>query len=418
MGVRWIVDANNVVGSRPDGWWRDRTGAVLRLIDEVVRWSEATGERAVLVVDGHPSDRLPEQPFHGVDIRFARSSARDAADDTIVEMAEDAADRDTLRVVTSDRDLRRRVQRFGAETEGARGFLDRLADIDERRADRRILAHFGIDESALLGRGGEARVFAIDAERVLRLPHRGVRAATLEDRRALLTAIATGDLAVPEVLEHREVEGRTVVVERRLRGRNAADALADARDRPALIRDHLEVASRIAALPCPTERFGEIWGDFALGSGSFREWAIARLETSLHVGGGAFGHIDPTELTDDLVDALPEPEPSAPKLVHLDAFLGNMLAEQDRITAVLDFGPMTIGGPAHLDPLVSVAYLAPEITGTATADDRATARMWASERGLLDALDAAERWAAAYWTGAPDDQRLRKWCSRILLGTG
>ncbi len=93
-----------------------------------------------------------------------------------------------------------------------------------------------------------------------------------------------------------------------------------------------------------------------------------------------------------------------------------MLAVGDRISALLDFGPMTIGGPPDLDALVAVAYLAPEITPTARAEDRRAARAWAEEAGLAGALAPAERWIAAYWAGAPDDQRLRRWCERILLG--
>lgn len=37
VGACWIVDASNVVGSRPDGWWRDRPGALMRLLDEITR---------------------------------------------------------------------------------------------------------------------------------------------------------------------------------------------------------------------------------------------------------------------------------------------------------------------------------------------------------------------------------------------
>jgi aminoglycoside phosphotransferase (APT) family kinase protein len=115
------------------------------------------------------------------------------------------------------------------------------------------------------------------------------------------------------------------------------------------------------------------------------------------------------------VAVLPEPDPDGPVLVHLDAFLGNMLAAGDRVTALLDFGPMAIAGVRDLDPLVAVAYLAPEITPTAVDADRAVALAWANDAGLADAVDPAERWIAAYWTGAPDDARLRQWCARILL---
>jgi predicted RNA-binding protein with PIN domain/aminoglycoside phosphotransferase (APT) family kinase protein len=415
----WIVDASNVVGARPDGWWRDRAAGIARLVDEIVRWREATGEEVLVVIDGHPSHRVPEGSFYGVDVRYAHSSRRDAADDEIVRTVARLRAPAGATVVTSDRRLREQVAELGAVAEGARSFLARIADIEPRRRDRAVLAAFGIGESALLGRGGEARVFALDGERVLRLPHASVDALALEGRRRLLAAIgaAAWVVAVPEVLEHREVDGRPVVVERRLPGRNALDVLGErGTDREALVRDHLAVAGAIADLPCPSDRFGEVLGDRRLATAGFADWAEARLAASLAVAGDAFARVDPAALTRDLLAALPEPESARPRLVHLDAFLGNMLAVNDRISALLDFGPMTIGGPRDLDPLVAIAYLAPEITPTANDSDRRVAGAWADEAGLAAALGPVARWIAAYWTGAPDDERLRRWCERVLLG--
>jgi predicted RNA-binding protein with PIN domain/aminoglycoside phosphotransferase (APT) family kinase protein len=414
----WIVDARNVVGTRPDGWWRDLPAAVARLVDEIVRWHDESGEDVLVVVDGHPTSRVPEGPHYGVEVRYAHSRARDAADDEIVRIVAARPVPGDTTVVTSDRALRERVAGLGAGNEGARRFLDRLAAVGSRRRDREVLARFGVDESALLGRGGEARVFALGADRVLRLPHPGVAAAALEDRRRLLAAIAVPGwcVALPEVLEHREVDGRLVVIERRLPGRDALAALgARGRDREALVRDHLDVAHRVAELPCPTDHFGEVIGPHRIEAPSFGAWAEARLAASLAKGGDLFAGVDGAALTRDLLAALPEPEPARPVLVHLDVFLGNMLAEGDRVSALLDFGPMTIGGPPDLDALVAAAYLAPQITPTAEDGDRRAARDWAAEVGLGDALDAAERWIAAYWTGAPDDERLRRWCERILV---
>jgi predicted RNA-binding protein with PIN domain/aminoglycoside phosphotransferase len=415
----WIVDARNVVGTRPDGWWRDLPGAVARLLDEIVRWHDEAGEDVLVVVDGHPTARVPEGPHYGVDVRYAHSRARDAADDAIVRIVAARPAPGETTVVTSDRGLRARVGALGAGTESAARFLDRLAAVDGRRRDRAVLAHFGVDESALLGRGGEARVFALGADRVLRLPHPSVAAGALDERRRLLAAIAAPGwrVALPEVLEHREVQGRLVVIERRLPGRDALAALGErGRDREALVRDHLDVARAVAELPCPADRFGELTGTHRITAASFGEWAEARLAASLAVGGDAFGGVDPAALTRDLLATLPEPEPARPVLVHLDAFLGNMLAVGDRISALLDFGPMTIGGPSDLDAVVAAAYLAPEITPTAGERDRRVARDWAAEAGLESGLRPAERWIAAYWTGAPDDERLRRWCTRILLG--
>ena len=127
--MRWIIDGNNVLGSRPDGWWRDRTGAQVRLVEEIGRWHGAVGGSVAVVLDGHPSDRLGEGSRGGVEVRFAHDTRRDAADDAIVALvAAEHAGLEPITVVTADRRLAERVsRRLGATIEGPRSFLERLA---------------------------------------------------------------------------------------------------------------------------------------------------------------------------------------------------------------------------------------------------------------------------------------------------
>ena len=40
--MRWLIDGMNVIGTRPDAWWKDRHGAMVRLVDQLERWSAAT----------------------------------------------------------------------------------------------------------------------------------------------------------------------------------------------------------------------------------------------------------------------------------------------------------------------------------------------------------------------------------------
>jgi predicted RNA-binding protein with PIN domain len=119
--ARLIVDGNNVIGSRPDGWWRDRAGATRALVERIAAWAR---EDVVVVFDGRPPDGLPDPPR--VEVRFAERGGPDAADDVIAALVAGAADPSALRVVTSDAGLARRVREHGAEVLGARGFRDRL----------------------------------------------------------------------------------------------------------------------------------------------------------------------------------------------------------------------------------------------------------------------------------------------------
>ncbi|MGA4839000.1 NTP pyrophosphohydrolase [Streptomyces sp. G45] len=115
--VTLVVDAANVVGSVPDGWWRDRRGAAERLRDRLVPVA-ADGVPGVpgpldvvLVVEGRARgvESLP-----GVRV----DSAPGSGDDRIVEVVASLAG--PVVVVTADRELRARVTALGARTLGPR----------------------------------------------------------------------------------------------------------------------------------------------------------------------------------------------------------------------------------------------------------------------------------------------------------
>ncbi len=120
--VHWFVDAANVIGSRPDGWWRDRDGATRRLIGAVRVWAAAEGARATVVLDAGPDELAGDAD--GVAVVLAPRRGRDAADDEIARRIQGVAH---ARVVTSDAALAARARAAGAEVEGAGRFRNRLA---------------------------------------------------------------------------------------------------------------------------------------------------------------------------------------------------------------------------------------------------------------------------------------------------
>ncbi|MGG8406012.1 NTP pyrophosphohydrolase, partial [Streptomyces sp. 12297] len=95
-----IVDGANVVGSVPDGWWRDRHGAAERLRDRLAE--RRADEEIILVVEGAARG---VESVPGVRVEAAPGEG----DDLIVELAARYADRDCV-VVTADRALRDRVR--------------------------------------------------------------------------------------------------------------------------------------------------------------------------------------------------------------------------------------------------------------------------------------------------------------------
>ncbi len=125
---RLVVDAMNVVGSRPTGWWRDRPAAVRQLLGRTQRLVAKRGDDVVLVLDAAPPD-LPEGTYQGVRVVHACRRGRNGADDRIVELVGDDPDPDAVIVVTSDRELRRRAQALGAGVWSAQELLRRLDQV-------------------------------------------------------------------------------------------------------------------------------------------------------------------------------------------------------------------------------------------------------------------------------------------------
>jgi len=125
-----LVDAMNVIGSRPTGWWRDRDGAVRALLAKLQRLAEAEHDTVSLFVDGRPLADLPEGAHGGVDLLYASRRGPNAADDRIVEFVRAHGDPASLDVITSDRELSNRVRALGARVRGVTSLLDRLDALD------------------------------------------------------------------------------------------------------------------------------------------------------------------------------------------------------------------------------------------------------------------------------------------------
>jgi len=120
----------NVIGSRPDGWWRDRDAAVRGFVARLQALHATTGHAVTVVFDGRPPAGLEEGEHAGVAVRYAHRSGPDAADDRIVELL-GAADPATVTVVTSDRALTARARRRAATVTGAGWLLSRLDEVGQ-----------------------------------------------------------------------------------------------------------------------------------------------------------------------------------------------------------------------------------------------------------------------------------------------
>ena len=114
-GAVLLIDAANVVGSRPTGWWRDRAGAARAFVDQI-RTAVGSGRIAqpvTVVLEGKAREGSQGGFADGVMVLLAGGSG----DETLLDAVANAPDHPVL-LVTADRELRRRAEALGAEVIG------------------------------------------------------------------------------------------------------------------------------------------------------------------------------------------------------------------------------------------------------------------------------------------------------------
>jgi predicted RNA-binding protein with PIN domain len=117
-----VVDGANVVGSRPDGWWRDRAGAAARLHGRLAV-ADTSYDEIVLVLEGQAKAGVPK----GKDAHLRTVHASRDGDSAIAGEARASRERDDdVVVVTADRGLQQRVEALGCRTMSPGWLLDLL----------------------------------------------------------------------------------------------------------------------------------------------------------------------------------------------------------------------------------------------------------------------------------------------------
>ena len=117
-----LIDAANVIGSRPTGWWRDRPGAAHAFVERV-RAAVTAGrlaEPVVAVLEGAARGGVEAGTSGGVTVVHAQGNG----DDALIAVAADATRQVTL--VSADRALRQRAEALGADVASPGWLLDRL----------------------------------------------------------------------------------------------------------------------------------------------------------------------------------------------------------------------------------------------------------------------------------------------------
>jgi uncharacterized protein YaiI (UPF0178 family) len=109
----------NVIGTRPDAWWKDRHAAMVNLVNMLERWAATSGADVTVVFEQPPSPPIRSTV---IDVAHAPRPRRDSADDEIVRLLLGDAQPGSIRVVTSDLWLSDRVHAAGATVEPSAPF--------------------------------------------------------------------------------------------------------------------------------------------------------------------------------------------------------------------------------------------------------------------------------------------------------
>lgn len=123
--MRWLIDGMNVIGTRPDAWWRDRHGAMVTLVDRLERWAASTGDDVTVVFE-----QPPRPPIRStvILVTHAPRPRRDSADDEIIRLLRAEQEPGVIRVVTSDVFLSDRARAAGASVDPASAFRALIED--------------------------------------------------------------------------------------------------------------------------------------------------------------------------------------------------------------------------------------------------------------------------------------------------
>ena len=124
--MRWLVDGMNVIGTRPDAWWKDRHGAMVRLVDLLERFAAASGDDVTVVFERPPAPPIGSPV---VEVAHAPRPGRDSGDKEIVLRLRADPDPAGIRVVTSDRELAGLARAAGSTVEPAAPFRTRLEEL-------------------------------------------------------------------------------------------------------------------------------------------------------------------------------------------------------------------------------------------------------------------------------------------------
>lgn len=288
-----------------------------------------------------------------------------------------------------------------------------------------MLEHVDFTTADLLGQGGEAQVYALDSEWVVRLYHGSVDPTFVAQRRALYDFLRSQSppFALPQILDSGTYRGRTYTIERRMPGSDFRKVLPSltGRERERALLSYVTVAGQIGRIRLPNQPFGELlsiqhplrrmhWSTFVWDKMQANlHWSRADLEQDVpHLDERLTAIHQLLELVEDIQE---------PCLVHGDYFPGNVFIGDDgTICGVGDFGGTTLAGDPRMDLAGALVFL--EVVDEYHPDDTALLRDYlVAQYGLsmIEIIQLYRMYYAIYFSHCKyEDPATYAWCVTSL----
>jgi aminoglycoside phosphotransferase (APT) family kinase protein len=287
----------------------------------------------------------------------------------------------------------------------------------------RIPARFRAEVVRRIGHGGEATVYELAGERVLRVFHGPRHGAGQIAEFYRQIAGGTVSFALPRIIEQGEDRGVHYSVDRLIHGRPLHELMAsligDERERA--LAAYMDAAFEIASLPVVRDEYGEFLRDEdSIQRETWGAFLLARMQRCLEASSGWLREDVPAleavvAALEVRIEAL---SPERKALVHGDYFPGNVLIGDDlTVSGVIDFGPLTVIGDPWLDLASALMFLEVARPGYTEADT-ALVRARLVERvdpSIVDVTATYRAWYAMRFSPyRDDDPNLYAWCVTSL----
>lgn len=283
---------------------------------------------------------------------------------------------------------------------------------------------FSITNDDLLGFGGEAAIYALDEQHVVRCYRAGTDPRRVEVRAAFYEGIARSGLPfkLPAVASIGDVDGWLYSIEERIPGTSLTTALGvlEGTERSHALSNYAAAADHIQSIELNDRDFGELLADAPIRRRMWPEFLVARAERALFAGRRVM-KADVQELDDVLATfragTAQVSDVVEPRLVHGDYFPGNVMVDaRGAVTGILDFSPMTVAGDPRLDLAGALIFL--EVVAPYRPEDSTTVEEVITARHGHDVLPVIELYRiyySLYFSATKEfDPELYRWCVNNL----